>query len=114
MGKRQSRENKNLWVFWFKELTIKDVPLVGGKNAALGEMYQELTPLGVKIPNGYAVSAEAFRYFVKFNNLGDRISRALKGLDTHDVSDLAKRGKIVRSLILSGYFPEDLKILLNR
>src|SRR3989339_784995 len=110
MGKRQSRENKNLWVFWFKELTIKDVPLVGGKNAALGEMYQELTPLGVKIPNGYAVSAEAFRYFVKFNNLGDRISRALKGLDTHDVSDLAKRGKIVRSLILSGYFPEDLKI----
>lgn len=101
---------KNKLIFWFNELGISDVPLVGGKNAALGEMYRELTPLGVKIPNGYAVTAEAFRYFVKFNNLGLKIKQALKGLNTHNVQDLAKRGKVVRDLILSGGFPEDLKI----
>ena len=103
-------KSKNVWVYWFKELGISDVPLVGGKNAALGEMYRELTPLGVKIPNGYAVSAEAFRYFVKFNNLGLKIKQALKGLNTHNIQDLARRGKVVRNLILSGGFPEDLKL----
>ncbi len=99
---------KNKLTFWFNELKISDVPLVGGKNAALGEMYRELTPLGVKIPNGYAITAEAFRYFVEFNNLGLKIKQALKGLNTHNVQDLAKRGKVVRNLILSGGFPEDL------
>jgi len=96
-------------IFWFKNLSIKDVGLVGGKNAALGEMYRELVPLGVKIPNGFAVSAETFRYFVKFNSLGEKIRQALKGLDTHNVMDLARRGKIVRNLILSGAFPKDLE-----
>ncbi len=100
---------KNKLTFWFKELRISDVPLVGGKNAALGEMYRELTPLGVKIPNGYAITAEAFRHFVKFNKLGLKIKQALKGLNTHNVQDLAKRGKVVRDLILSGWFPEDLQ-----
>ncbi|MEW5805699.1 MAG: phosphoenolpyruvate synthase, partial [Patescibacteria group bacterium] len=96
-------------IYWFKELTIKDVPLVGGKNAALGEMYQELIPLGVKIPNGFAVSAQAFRDFIKFNNLSGKINQVLKGLDTHNVAQLAEKGKAVRQLILSGEFPEDLK-----
>lgn len=97
------------YTFWFKELTIKDVPLVGGKNAALGEMYQELVPLGVKIPNGFAVSAEAFRDFLKFNQLDEKIAQILKGLTTENVVDLAKRGEQVRQLILAGKFPEVLE-----
>ena len=53
-------ENKSKYVRWFDETSIEDVPLVGGKNASLGEMYRELTPKGVQIPNGFSVTAEAY------------------------------------------------------
>ncbi|HEY5137728.1 MAG TPA: PEP/pyruvate-binding domain-containing protein, partial [Methylococcales bacterium] len=52
------------YIRWFNELTIDDVPLVGGKNASLGEMYRELTPQGIQIPNGFAVTAEGYRYLL--------------------------------------------------
>ena len=96
------------FIFWFKELGIKDVPVVGGKNAALGEMYRELTPLGVKIPNGFAITADAFRYFLKYNKIDDDIKRVLKGLDTHNMKNLGERGNAIRMLIRKGNIPQDL------
>lgn len=99
---------ENPFILWFDEIRYEDVPLVGGKNASLGEMYSKLTSKGVNVPYGFAVTAEAYKYFVKENHLDDEIKKALKGLDTHDVQDLQKRGKKVRNLILHAKMPEKL------
>ncbi|MCS7150627.1 MAG: phosphoenolpyruvate synthase [Caldimicrobium sp.] len=96
------------FILWFDEITYDDVPLVGGKNASLGEMYSKLTSKGVNVPYGFAVTAEAYRYFIHENHLDDQIKAALKGLDTHDVHDLQKRGKKVRNLILHAKMPPKL------
>ncbi|WP_297056393.1 phosphoenolpyruvate synthase [Thermosulfurimonas sp.] len=95
-------------ILWFDEISIKDVPLVGGKNASLGEMYRNLTPKGVRVPEGFAVTAEAYRYFIRENHLDEKIRKALEGLDTHDVKNLQKRGRKVRNLILKARMPADL------
>ncbi len=95
-------------ILWFDEISIKDVPLVGGKNASLGEMFRNLTPKGVKVPEGFAVTAEAYRFFIRENKLEDKIKKALEGLNTHDVKDLQKRGKKVRNMILKAKMPKEL------
>lgn len=64
------------YIRWFNELTIDDIPLVGGKNASLGEMYQELTPQGILIPNGFAVTAEAYRYVLEQANAWTALHQA--------------------------------------
>ena len=89
------------WIQWFGELTIADVPRVGGKNASLGEMIRELSPKGIQIPDGLALTAQAYHAFIKFNELEGRIQDILKGLDTHDVNDLLRRTAQIRRLILS-------------
>ncbi len=94
---------------WFHELGIKDVPLVGGKNASLGEMYQKLVRKGVRVPYGFAVTAHAYFTFIKEAEIDDDIRRILKGLDTHDVEDLVARGQKVRHVILNAEFPDRLK-----
>ncbi len=96
-------------ILWFDQLGIEDVPLVGGKNASLGEMYRLLTPKGVKIPNGFALTATAYRYFLSHNNLMDKIKNILSDLDTSNMANLSERGHKVRELIRSAEFPEDLK-----
>ena len=96
-------------IIWYKDLTIGDVPKVGGKNAALGEMVRELLPLGVRVPNGFAVTADAYNYFLDAANLRGRINDTLAGLDTHDVRELQVRGKAVREMILAEQLPADLK-----
>ncbi|MCX6779350.1 MAG: phosphoenolpyruvate synthase, partial [Candidatus Magasanikbacteria bacterium] len=96
-------------ILWFKEISIKDVPIVGGKNASLGEMYSLLTPKGIKVPNGFAVTAEAFRYFLKYNNLDDKIKELLKDKKlVEDVKRLAVAGKKIREMILQSSLPKDL------
>jgi len=101
-------------VLWFKELGIKDVPLVGGKNASLGEMYQKLTPKGVNIPNGFAVTAYAYHYFLKYAKIDDDIRRILSDLDAKNMANLEERGHKVRMTILRSEFPDDLiKIILS-
>ena len=70
------------FIRWFAELGMEDVPLVGGKNASLGEMYRQLTPQGIRVPNGFAVTTDAYRYFLQAGGLGDRIRAILRGLDT--------------------------------
>ncbi|MFZ5391293.1 MAG: phosphoenolpyruvate synthase [Patescibacteria group bacterium] len=97
------------FVLNFSEVGIKDVGLVGGKNASLGEMYQKLLKRGVKVPNGFAVTAYAYRYFLKQAGLDKEIKNILKGLNTHDLKDLARRGQMVRQVILRAEFPDDLK-----
>jgi len=97
------------FILFFKDISYKDVPLVGGKNASLGEMYSKLTPKGINVPDGFAVTAEAYKYFIQKNQLDDKIREALKGLNTHDVLDLQRRGRIVRNLILNAQMPKELE-----
>ncbi len=97
------------YIRWFREISIKDVPLVGGKNANLGEMYRALTPLGVRVPNGFAVTSEAYRYLLTANQAWDKLHEILDGLDPDDVADLQRRGKAARKLIRSLTIPDDLK-----
>jgi pyruvate,water dikinase len=89
-----------MFIHRFAELGIEDVGLVGGKNASLGEMYRELTPRGVSIPNGFAVSAFAYHYFLREAGITDEVRRILTGLDVSDLEDLGRRGSDVRGTIL--------------
>jgi pyruvate, water dikinase len=93
-------------VAWFDSIGIDDVGCVGGKNASLGEMYQRLAGQGVRVPNGFATTADAYRAFLRHNHLDDRISDLLAGWDRVDVDDLATRTKAIRSLILAGNSPK--------
>jgi len=105
-----------------RSLTIKDVPEAGGKNASLGEMLKVLTPKGVNIPDGFVITATAYRHFMAEGKVerekgrkGEKITlkqfikEALKGLNTKDIKDLEKRGKIVREAIKSTELPKDLQ-----
>lgn len=89
---------------WFKELGMRDVDLVGGKNASLGEMMNHLSQLGLRVPNGFATTAEAFRQFLKENQLKDRIDANLESLNVSDLSALAETGKEIRGWILQANF----------
>ncbi|MFA6466600.1 MAG: phosphoenolpyruvate synthase [Patescibacteria group bacterium] len=100
---------KKKFILWFKEIGIKDVPSVGGKNASLGEMYSKLSKKGVPIPNGFAVTAEAYDYFITTTGVKKQIKEILKDLNTKDIHNLQARAKAVREAILKAEFPEDLK-----
>jgi len=108
MGIVQLMDRKSKLVLWFEEIGIEDVPLVGGKNASLGEMYQHLTSKGVIVPNGFAVTAKAYHYLLESNNAKGKIREILTGLDASDIIGLRYRGSQVRNLILSLEFPKDL------
>ena len=97
------------YIRWFSELGIDDVPLVGGKNASLGEMYRELTPKGVKVPNGFAVTAEAYRDMLTGAGLWDALKETLEGLDPDDVTDLARRGARARALVYGAPLSHNLQ-----
>ncbi|HEC06224.1 MAG TPA: phosphoenolpyruvate synthase, partial [Thiolapillus brandeum] len=101
-------DTRNL-IRWFEELSIDDVPLVGGKNASLGEMYQQLTPKGILIPNGFAVTAGAYRYMLDEANAWDELHQVLDNLDPENVDDLARRGAQAREIIYGAGLPEDLQ-----
>ncbi len=99
---------KDRYVLWFNELNKGDVALVGGKNASLGEMYQKLVPRGVAVPNGFALTAKAYRAFLKETGLDNEIKGILKDLNTHNLRNLAARGYAVRKAILSSPFPTEI------
>ena len=96
------------YIRWFSQLSVDDVALVGGKNASLGEMYRELTPQGLRIPNGFAVTAEAFRYVLEQAGAVPRLHEALDGLVESDVDDLARRAQKAREIIYGAALPPDL------
>ncbi|MBZ9728584.1 phosphoenolpyruvate synthase [Salegentibacter sp. JZCK2] len=91
----------------FRELSIKDVAEVGGKNASLGEMYNELSSEGVLVPDGFATTSEAFWIFIKSNNIEEKIKSLLKNLDRDNFENLSRIGAEARELILTGSFSED-------
>ncbi|KPV53205.1 phosphoenolpyruvate synthase, partial [Kouleothrix aurantiaca] len=97
------------WVRWFGEIGIEDVALVGGKNASLGELLHELGPLGIRVPDGYAVTAEGYRYFIEANALAEPIRTQLESWTRGDTQELAACSKRIRSLILKGHYPADLE-----
>jgi len=103
------KDKQKAFILEFNELGIEDVPLVGGKNASLGEMYRNLTRKGVNIPNGFAVTAYAYRYLIEKTGIKDEIRRILKDLNTSDMRNLAERGHKVRALIQSVDLPEPLR-----
>ncbi|MCQ9166060.1 phosphoenolpyruvate synthase [Arthrobacter sp. STN4] len=86
-------------ILWFSELGLKDLDRVGGKNASLGEMVQNLTSAGVRVPDGFATTADAYRQFLAGSGLGQRIIDRMEGLDTDDVTALAAAGQEIRHLI---------------
>ncbi len=100
---------KKALILWFDEITIEDTPLVGGKNSSLGEMYRELTRKGVSVPNGFAITAEAYRLFIKEADIEKGIKRILSGLNVKDVEKVAEAGHHVRELIMGAEFPQKLK-----
>jgi len=100
---------KGKLVLWFDDIKLKDIPQVGGKNASLGEMRRVLTSRGVNVPDGYAVTATAYRYLLDSSGIMPEIQTILADLDTHDIDNLRERGKQVRTLIYNAKFPKDLK-----
>jgi len=98
-----------VFIKWFRELSIGDIPLVGGKNASLGEMFRELAPKGVKVPDGFAITSDAYRHFLRSAGLDEEITRLLRGLDTSDMDNLRQRGNLVRHAILAAELPADLE-----
>jgi len=107
-------DKQNALILWFDQLGIEDVPLVGGKNAALGEMYSNLGKMGIAVPNGFAITATAYRRFLEGAKLPDKIKEALSDLNTHDMQNLQKRGEKVRNLILKAELPDDLKEAISK
>jgi pyruvate,water dikinase len=97
------------YIRWFNEIGIDDVPLVGGKNASLGEMYRNLTGVGVRVPNGFAVTAAAYRYVLDHNDAWPLLHEALDGLDPGDIGDLQARGARARAIVHGCALPDDLK-----
>ena len=97
----------------FAEIDIGDVPSVGGKNASLGEMVRELVPHGIRVPDGFAVTADAYRYFLTANRLDAEIQRELADLDVHDVAALQRCGSRIRQRIVEATIPDDLQRVLD-
>ena len=96
-------------VISFEELRNKDVAIVGGKNASLGEMISQLKAKGVRVPTGFATTADAFNDFLIQDQLGERIEQELIGLDINDVVKLAQSGKKIRKWILDTPFSSDFE-----
>jgi pyruvate,water dikinase len=96
-------------ILFFNQISISDIGKVGGKNASLGEMYNQLNPIGIGIPNGFAVTADGYRLFRKTNNLEKILEDLLLSLDTKDYSNLSSIGEKARSLILSATIPLEVR-----
>ena len=94
---------------FFKDISLSDVPLVGGKNASLGEMYKYLAPKGVNLPNGFATTAQSYYYLLDKAGIRSQIEELLKDVDISDVKDLSRRGAKIRSLIRRAKLPKDFE-----
>ncbi len=97
------------YIRFFNELHMKDVSIVGGKNASLGEMYQQLTDKGVKVPNGFATTAQAYWHYLEYNGLKDDIASILAGLDKSNLDSLASCGLKIRDLLAHAKMPPDFE-----
>ena len=96
------------YVISFEKLRIEDVPAVGGKNASLGEMISQLAAKGVRVPGGFATTADAYREFLAQDGLDDRINAELDALNVDDTQALAVCGNKIREWIIAAPFPQAL------
>ena len=96
-------------VLWLEEVGLKDLPIVGGKNASLGELKRELSPKGIKIPDGFVITAISYRLFIRYNRLEEKIRELLSQVNVDDIEELRRLSRKIRSLIERGKFPEELK-----
>lgn len=101
-------DQKNAHILWLHDISNKDVPLVGGKNASLGEMYNQLVPKGVRVPNAFVVTASAYRFFVASAGLDALVREALEGLDTGDIQALQHAGETIRRAFVEKEMPQEL------
>lgn len=99
---------------FFEEISLSDIPQVGGKNASLGEMYHHLRPKGVNLPNGVATTSQAYYYFLQQTGLNQKIEQVLDGIDIKNVRDLAVRGAKIRSMIVKAKLPKDFEEEIKR
>ncbi|PAX59672.1 phosphoenolpyruvate synthase [Brunnivagina elsteri] len=97
------------FILWFDEVGIKDIPLVGGKNASLGEMIQQLKPQGINVPLGFATTASAYRYFIKSAGIEEQLRKLFYDLNVEDVSNLKQRGEKARELLINTPFSQELQ-----
>ena len=102
-------EEKYKYIRFFKEIGVDDVAVVGGKTSSVGEMYRELTPQGVKVANGFAITAAAYRYILDKASAWDALHEALEGIDASNMADLANRGRKARAIVYGAPLPDDLK-----
>lgn len=102
-------QSKTPWIRWFADTSIADIPLVGGKNASLGEMYRELASRGVRVPNGFAVTAQAYWHFLSETGIDVEIRKVLDRLKTDNIYSLRECGQTIRQLILAGELPADIR-----
>ena len=107
-------EEVEVFVKWFEDLRIEDVPSVGGKNASLGEMIRNLGEKGVNVPSGFAITAYAYKYMIEKAGIDAKIREILSDLNTHDVHNLAERGQKIRDLIRSTPIPHELEEDIRR
>lgn len=96
------------YIRFFNELHLSDIPLVGGKNASLGEMYQKLSTKGIHVPNGFATTSEAYHVLLNENGIREKIKKILENLDISDTKSLQERGFAIRELILNSTLPAEL------
>jgi pyruvate,water dikinase len=102
------------FIRWFSELGIGDVPLVGGKNASLGELFREFAAEGIAVPAGFATTADAYRHFISEAGLDRMIAEQLGSVDTRDLGDLRRRGAHIRNAILAAELPAELAAEITR
>lgn len=101
------------YIKWFKDITLKDIKLVGGKNASLGEMISRLSQIGIKVPNGFALSTNAYRAFLEDNHLTDKIQKILSGIHNKDIETLEAAGKEIRESILKAQFSKSIETAIS-
>ena len=102
------------YIKFFNQIGIKDIPVVGGKNASLGEMYQNLANKGIQIPNGIATTSDAYFYFLKESGLDNKIREKINNIDTNNLRKLSKVSQEIRDLIIKTPFPKDLEEEISR
>jgi len=105
---------EEVFIKWFEDLTIDDVPLVGGKNASLGEMIRNIGEKGVKVPSGFAITSFVYKYTIEKEGIHHKIKEILSDLNTHDVNNLAERGEKIRELIKNTPIPNELEIEIRK
>jgi len=98
-----------MWCQWLKHLSLQDTSTVGGKCSSLGEMYNQLTPQGIRVPNAFVLTTDAYREFILHNDLEAKISQILQNIDYQNIISLKRSGLKIRNLILNAEFPHDLR-----